>query len=220
MAVIAVVQARVTSSRLPGKVMMEAAGKPMIDHLMERLSYAKLDNLIIAIPDTKTNDMFAEYLYSKAYKVYRGSEDNVLRRFYEATQTLNPCQNDIIVRITADCPLLDPKIVNQVVTKLKLSFYDYMSNTNRYPNGIDVEAMRFWTLKEANKNARSDYDLEHVTPYIIRNNKVGSLEGCKNLRHIRITLDTREDYILIKSIFDKLYHKDRQFTLKQILDVL
>ena len=202
---IIVTQARTGSTRLPGKVLKKVNGKTLLQIHLERLKKCtKADTIIVA---TTVNDV-DETIYAKSrewgFNASRGSEQNVLERFYEAVKDEKP---DWIVRLTSDCPLLDPKLVDEVIAFAQNHDYDYVSNglVEHFPDGQDVEVFKFSALEVAWKNARLQSELEHVTPYIINNSDVrggkifkGKNYACeKNYSHIRMTVDEPRDFELI-----------------------
>ena len=207
-----VTQARTGSSRLPGKVLKEVNGKSLLQIHLERLKQcAKISEIVVA---TTVSDE-DEIIYKKAIEwgctASRGSELNVLDRFYEAVKDKNP---DWIVRVTSDCPLLDPQLVDAIVLYAQNHDYDYVSNglIEHFPDGQDVEVFKFSALKSAWKNAKLSSELEHVTPYIINNSDVkgGHLFSANNFEceqdysHIRMTVDEPRDFDLIKHLIGKL----------------
>ena len=148
-----IIQARMNSTRLPGKVMKKIGGTPIINLIIKRLSRAKLvDDIIVATSKIKENQILINYLKKNKIKLFCGSESDVLSRFYKAA-TKN--KSKIIVRITADCPFIDPKIVDEFIYKFKKNKVDYLSNNNpwTYPDGMDVEVFSYDLLKKANKLA-------------------------------------------------------------------
>jgi spore coat polysaccharide biosynthesis protein SpsF (cytidylyltransferase family) len=209
---IIVTQARIGSTRLPGKVLKEVNGKTLLQIHLERLKECtKADHIIVA---TTVNDV-DEIIYNKCkewgFNASRGSELNVLERFYEAVKNEKP---DWIVRVTSDCPLLDPKLVDEVITYAQNHDYDYVSNglLEHFPDGQDVEVFKFSALEAAWKNAQLQSELEHVTPYIINNSDVrggkifrGKNYTCeKNYSHIRMTVDEPRDFDLMEYLIQKL----------------
>lgn len=209
---ILVTQARTGSTRLPGKVLKEVSGKSLLQIHLERLKHcSKVSEIIIA---TTVNDE-DQIIYDNAkkwnFEASRGSEDNVLDRFYQAVKDKNP---DWIVRVTSDCPLLDPKLVDEVITYAQNHDFDYVSNglIEHFPDGQDVEVFKFSALETAWKNAKLISELEHVTPYIINNSDVrggtifkGKNYDCeKDYSHIRMTVDEPKDFELIDHLIQKL----------------
>ncbi len=217
MNIVAIVQARMGSTRLPGKVMKEINKKPLIGHLLDRLSRSKLiNNIVVATSDNILEKPLVKYVESRGYSVFLGSEENVLERFYKASKSLSA---DVIVRITGDCPLVDADIVDQLINFYFKKNVEYLSNTNppTYPDGFDIEVFSFQSLEDAYKNASKHYDLEHVTPYIISNEKNKlNYKNSKDLSDLRLTVDEENDFELVKKIFS--YFKDTNiFSLKDIL---
>jgi len=221
----AIIQARMTSTRLPGKVLMDIEGKPMLWHVVNRLKFSeKLDDIILAIPNTKKNNILEKFAKDNKVKYFRGSEEDVLSRYYK---TAKKFKCDLIVRITSDCPLIDPQIVDLVIEKhLKLNA-DYTSNTLKrtFPRGLDVEVFNFKVLKKAQKEAKEDYQREHVTPYIYKNPEIFKIQNIKaerRLRYleIRLTVDTKKDLRLIREIYKRLYKPKKIFYTEEIINLL
>ena len=221
----AIIQARITSTRLPGKVLMDIEGKPMLWHVINRLKFSeKLDNIILAIPDTKESDVLEKFVKENNIKYFRGSKEDVLSRYYE---TAKKFKIDVIVRITSDCPLIDPKIVDLVIQKHLDSETDYTSNTleRTFPRGLDVEVFNFKVLEKTQKEARKNYQREHVTPYIYEHPEIFELQHIEakgKLRRpdLRLTVDTKEDLQLIKEIYRRLYKPKKIFYGEKIIDLL
>lgn len=204
MTTIAIIQARMGSSRLPGKVMKEICGKPMIEILLERLSLSKkLDEIVLAVSDQPENILLLDYVSQLGFKVFQGSEENVLERYFQAAAALKPRN---IVRITADCPLIDPFLVDLVVEDFEKKNVDYLSNIypRSFPKGLDTEIFTFQALKKAFDETSSTYNCEHVTPYIRESGKfkVGNYSNEKDWSNLRWTVDWLEDFQLIKKIFE------------------
>jgi len=220
---IAIVQARMSSSRLPGKVLKNLAGKPAIWHVFNQLSFSKkIDQIVLATSINEEDDQLEEWARKNDINFFRGDLDNVLKRFYDTASYYN---GDIIVRITADCPLIDPSVVDKVIQKFLEGNYDYLSNTNppTFPDGLDTEVFTFNTLKEAYQNAKLKSELEHVTPYIWNHPekfKLGNLTSSENYEHLRWTLDNPEDYKFLSEIFDNLFIENSHISHKTVLDFL
>jgi spore coat polysaccharide biosynthesis protein SpsF (cytidylyltransferase family) len=196
------VQARLTSKRFPRKILSKITNKTIIEIILNKLNKIKPSNKIfVLIPNTKLNDRLEKYIRKLNFPVFRGSEQNVLDRYYKAAKKFNVYN---IVRITSDCPLIDIKIVNKIIKKFLSGRYDYGSNTfpPTFPDGMDVEIFKFSTLEKAWKDSKSSFDKEHVTPYMRRTNKkILNIKSNYNLKNVRLTLDTKKDLILIKKIF-------------------
>ncbi len=221
MKTLAIVQARMESVRLPGKVMMEINEVPLINILLQRLSQAKLvDKIVVAIPDSKENDVLSNYLKSLRHIVERGSKNNVLERYYKVSKKY---KSDLIVRITGDCPLVDPNIVDQCIEKLKSSDSDYQTNTlpPTYPDGLDVEVFSYNSLETCYQKAHKIDDLEHVTKFI-RDSKEFKKENFTNsedLSNLRWTVDEKEDFDFVKKIFS-YFKPNILFTWEEVLKLI
>ena len=204
MTTIAIIQARMGSSRLPGKVMKEICGKPMIEILLERLSLSKkLDEIVLAVSDQPENKLLLDYVSQLGFKVFQGSEENVLERYFQAAAALKTSN---IVRITADCPLIDPFLVDLIVEDFEKKNVEYLSNIypRSFPKGLDTEIFSFQALEKAFNETSSPYNCEHVTPYIRESGefKVGNFSNEKDWSNLRWTVDWLEDFQLIKKIFE------------------
>ncbi|MDA9652887.1 aminotransferase class III-fold pyridoxal phosphate-dependent enzyme [Pseudomonadota bacterium] len=220
MKVIALVQARLGSVRLPEKVLKPIAERPMIDLLLTRLSRSnELDEIIVASSIDKQNDKLQSTVELLGYQCTRGSEDDVLNRFYEAATLFKA---DVIVRVTGDCPLVDAMLVDECIRSYKKAKVDYFSNTDpaTFPDGLDIEVFSFQSLKRANQEALSEFDREHVTPYIRNNQRFSksSLKFNKNLSNLRWTVDEPEDLIVVTRIFEHFY-PDLFFDWKKVLEL-
>jgi spore coat polysaccharide biosynthesis protein SpsF len=221
----AIIQARMGSTRLPGKIMKDLKGKPVLWHVIERVKQAKnIDQIIIATTILKRDKIIFEKAQEWGVEVYRGSEDDVLERYYEAAVENNV---DTVVRITSDCPLIDPKVIDEIIKYYNDNGYTLVTNAgsdlkNRtYPRGLDTEVFSFNVLEEAFNKAEEKYQREHVTPYIYENyDDIYYYKNDKDLSNYRLTLDTKEDYELIKVIYDKLYYGKHDFYLDEIIELL
>lgn len=197
-------QARLTSNRFPNKILSIINGASVIEILIKKLKKVKnVNKIIVIIPNNKKNDTLYKKLSKSNVLIYRGSELNVLKRFYFAAKKFN-VKN--IIRITGDCPLIDIEIVNKLILKYFSKKYDYATNTlpPTFPDGLDVEIFSFKALEEAWHKAKSSYQKEHVTPYIrqIKKFKKFNMLNKTNQKKIRLTLDWKEDLILLKKIFN------------------
>jgi len=225
MKVVAIIQARMGSTRLPGKVMKEILGKPVIQWDLDRISLSKLiDEIIVAIPYGKENDVIVDTIkqYNDKIVTTRGSEDDVLDRYYQAAVQTNA---DVIVRITSDCPLIDPVVIDNVIEQFLDNDCDYCSNslTRTYPRGLDTEVFSFKTLEEAWNEAKKGYEKEHVTPYIIENPDKFKLLNVANhidLSNLRWTLDTKEDFEFINAVYKRIFPKKQLFLMDDVLELL
>jgi len=217
-----IIQARMNSTRLPGKVMKKIGGTPIINLIIKRLSRAKLvDDIVVATSKIKENKILINYLKRKKIKFFCGSESDVLSRFYKAA-TKN--KSKIIVRITADCPFIDPKIVDEFIYKFKKNKVDYLSNNNpwTYPDGMDVEVFSYDLLKKANKLANKRNRLNGgVLVSFLRENKRYKIKNIKcsikNVSKYRLTIDEEVDYKLLKKIYE-YFSPNIHFSFTQIIN--
>ena len=219
----AIVQARMGSSRLPGKVLMRAAGQSMIEHLHERLSAAEsIDGIVIATSCLAQDDPIAGLCQERGFTCFRGDEADVLDRYYRAGQAFNA---DPIVRVTADCPLIDPAIVDQAVALYRQHPGEYDLVTNRhpltFPDGMDVNVMPFAALEQAWQSATAPFQREHVIPFFWETGKrvLNFEDPDRRFHRHRWTLDYPEDLRLISSVFEELLVPGacRLFTMQDIL---
>jgi len=223
MMVIAIVQARMGSTRLPGKVLQTILEKTVLEHIVERLGCSTLvDKIIVATTKERTDDEIEHLCNRINITCFRGSQDDVLDRFYRAALMFS---TDIIVRITADDPLKDPEIVDKAIQIMLENDYDYVSNTIEptYPEGIDVEVFTFAALKKAHQEARRASEREHVTPYIWKNPdkfKIYNFKNGEDFSSLRWTLDTEDDLIFIRKVYAALYKEGQIFLMKDILELI
>mgnify|MGYP001196473203 CR=1 FL=1 len=219
MKIVALVQARMGSIRLPGKVLIKIAGKSIIELLLTRLSKSsELDTIVVATSDESQNDQLQSVVESLGYQCTRGSEKDVLDRFYQSAKSVDA---DAIVRITGDCPLVDPVLVDQCIQAYKKSHVDYFSNIDpaTFPDGLDIEVMSFSSIERANNETSSEFDREHVTPYI-RNSSLftkDSISHAEDLSDYRWSVDEPEDLIVVTNIF-KHFSPDIFFDWEQVLE--
>jgi len=215
-----IIQARMGSSRLPGKVMQKISeNKTVIDFVVDQLQESKMiEKIIVAIPDQIEDNVTYDHLISRNISTYRGSLNNVLDRFY---QCANSNSSSIIIRITADCPLIDPDIVDKVIKKFIENKFDYVANTHprTFPYGTETEVFSFNALKIAWEETDDEFDKEHVTPYFYKNPdkfKIGNFSQKTNQSNYRWTIDYEEDLEFARKIFSKLkpfFSKDDVLTL-------
>jgi spore coat polysaccharide biosynthesis protein SpsF len=227
-------QARMGSSRLPGKVMLPICGKSVLEHDIERIKKSKkIDDLIICTTNNKKDDCIEDFCKLNNIKYYRGSENNVLERYYQASLLYKP---DIIVRITSDCPLIDPNIIDDMILNYiniqnESEYYapKYADPTkgHNFPDGFNPEIFSFKILEDAYYNASSDYDKEHVGPYMKRQYgkkeyeiPLNKIYENLNFKNLHLSLDTQTDYKLLTIIFNNLYTNNINFTIYDVLDFL
>jgi spore coat polysaccharide biosynthesis protein SpsF len=207
-----VTQARMGSTRLPGKVLLEVNKTPLLKIHLDRLNKSKnVDKIIVATTDNSVDDLIEKLSTEWGYEVFRGSENDVLDRFYNAVKNLNP---EWVVRVTSDCPLIDPLLVDKVIEVTQANSMDYGSNVidETFPDGQDVEVCKFTALEMAWREAKRDSEREHVTPYIRNNSdlnggniyKAISIKNDIDFSKIRITVDEERDFVLINKIIDEL----------------
>ena len=223
-----IIQARMSSTRLPGKVLLKLAGKEVLWHVIMRCRASKFVDRVIVATSTDPSDNIIERLCKKYdFDIYRGSLTNVLERYYLAAKEN---KLDTVVRITSDCPLIDPVLIDAVIVKFNKGRYDYLSNIvkanqTNFPIGLSVEIFSFPALEKNYKSAKLDYEKEHVTPYFYENtNKFKVAPILKPLpgyeKSHRVTLDYPEDFKVIKTIYDKLYSKNNIIDTKKALEFL
>lgn len=205
--IVAILQARTDSSRLPGKVLMPILDKPMIIHQLERVARSeKITDLILATSKESSDDRLAFIVESYRFNVFRGSKANVLQRFYDAAKTLDMADNDLIIRLTGDCPLHDPKIIDELILEFEKRDADYLANCviPVYPDGFDAEIFTFKALIHCYHSASLASEREHVTPYMRKDPslKIAHLKKHSSLSHLRLTVDEPEDAELIKIIYE------------------
>ncbi|PJE81449.1 acylneuraminate cytidylyltransferase [Candidatus Pacearchaeota archaeon CG10_big_fil_rev_8_21_14_0_10_32_42] len=218
-----IIQARMGSTRLPGKILKQIEGKSILEHVVERCKVSNANKIIIATSKNKENDIIEKLCKEKNYSYFRGSEEDVLGRYYECSKQF---ELESIVRITSDCPLVDPETINKGLIKFELDKLDYLGNAHErsFPRGLDVEIFNFGSLKKAYEMAKEKSSREHVTLFIYSNPsifKIGSLlaEGKLKRPDIRLTVDTPEDLNLIKIIYKELYH-GKPIPIKKVMNFL
>jgi spore coat polysaccharide biosynthesis protein SpsF len=213
---VAILQARMSSTRLPGKVMKLLAGRPMIERQLERLRRStSLDRLIVATSDDVSDDPLAGHLQEIGVEVFRGPLADVLDRYVGAARAFGV--QGVVVRLTADCPLADPGVIDAVVRLHAELGVDYVSNGRRrtYPRGLDVEVFGLDALLVAGREATDPYDREHVTPFIYRNPDrftLGELVQATDESDLRWTVDTPEDFAFVERVYAALYLGNPEFT--------
>lgn len=218
MKIVAIVQARMGSTRLPGKVMKPLGGMTLIGFLLTRLSKSELINeIVVATSLDSSNDQLIEYVESLGYKCVRGNERNVLNRYYQAASESNA---DVVVRITGDCPLIDPQIVDDVISGFLKNSFDYYSNIQppTFPDGLDVEVFTYASLEKANTHATTNHQKEHVTPYIRDSESLtrGNLTYRDDLSSLRWTVDEPSDYNVVRAIVNS-FAPEIHFSMEEII---
>ena len=215
-----IIQARMNSNRLPGKVMMKIKNKPLLHYVLSQIRHSNLlEKTIVATTDLAEDDIIEEFVLKEKIDCYRGSSKDVLDRYYQCAKEF---KIETIVRISADCPLIDPNIIDVVIRKFLDGKYDYVTNslTRTFPHGMDVEIFSFKTLENAWNNAKLPSEREHVTPYIynqFKEFKKFNVTNSENFSNLRIVVDRKNDFQLIKQIFSKI--EKQPILLKDILEL-
>ncbi|MBD2327196.1 glycosyltransferase family protein [Alkalinema sp. FACHB-956] len=224
MKTVIIVQARMTSTRLPGKVLKTVLGKPLLEYQLERLQRVSLaDQIVIATTVNETDQPIVDLCDRLSIPTYRGSEEDVLARYYEAATQFAA---EVIVRVTSDCPLIDPELIDRVIAIYQQNApnLDYIvTDEVSYPRGMDVEVFSMRVLEGTYKEATHPTHREHVTPFIYqqpsRYHIYTVIQDCL-LAPYRLTVDTSEDFELIRCILEHLYSAKPQFNLHSIIDLL
>jgi len=218
--ILAIVQARMGSTRLPGKVLKEVNGKPLIEILLNRLSEAKrIDKIVLATSINKENDDLSKAVEKLGFDVFRGSEEDVLDRYYKSASEYSPVG---VVRVTGDCPLIDANLVDRVIRKFQKTGVDYASNTmpRTYPDGLDLSVFSFETLEIAWRQAKTKYDREHVTPFMRhpKRFKISSVMNDVDYSKERWTIDELEDFKVLCNIFNH-FKPDFLFSRLEVIEL-
>jgi len=225
MKVVATVQARMASTRLPGKVMKEILGRPIIWHIVNRLKYAKLVNhTMIATSSNPADKEIVDFARKSKIDCYAGSEDDIVDRLYQASRQ---AKADTIVRITADCPLVDPALVDKVVKYYQdgRGKYDFISNTHppTYPDGLDTEVFSFIALEKIWQEVTDKFKREWIVTNFWENPEIyhlGNIANDKDLSALRWTVDYPDDFEFVREIYERLFKPDKVFLMQDILDLL
>lgn len=221
--VIGIVQARMGSTRLPGKTLIDICGKPLLEHILGRMQESrKMDKLIVATTGKMEDNPITELCSRLKIACFRGSEEDVLDRYYQCAKLYKA---DIIVRITADDPFKDPVVADRIIGEIIKNDLDYVSNTIHpsYPEGLDIEVFKFAVLEQAWREATTRLDREHVTPYLWLNPdkfKIKNIGYERNLSNMRWTLDTPEDLAFTREVYKILYVPGKLFLMQDILNLL
>ena len=222
----AIIQARMGSSRLPGKVMMEVNGRPLLDYLLERVQQSKLlEKIVFVTPDTTENDLIAAWCLEKKTDCYRGDETHLLGMYYHAA---TEHAASLIVRLTGDNPIIDPEIIDIVIQYYldNVDRYDYVSNgvplPTTYPDGMNVEVFSYNVLSRSFNEAKLPSEIEHVTFYMWRTGNFRSyrVDMDSDYSKYRLTVDYLEDFEVVKQVIMNLYHGNAQYKLHDIVTFL
>ena len=222
---IAIVQARMGSTRFPGKVLTPVLGVPLLEHLVERVRRAAtLDGVMVATSEEAADDAIADYCTRRDYQLFRGSADDVLDRYYRAAAV---AEAETIVRLTADCPLLDPDVIDTVVRAFHDGGYDYAANTapppSTFPDGMDVEVFSRHSLDRAWRDAKEPSHREHVTFYFWQNPELFrtmQLDHDPDWSACRLTVDYPEDLKLVCAVLEALGPSNPAFMMDDIIEYL
>ena len=221
MRTVAIIQARMSSTRLPGKVLMDLYGKPVLQNIVERVERSKqVDNVVVATSTEKLDDKIYDFLLQQGVNCFRGSLENVLERFYMCANRFGA---DTIVRLTADNALVAPEVIDEAIVEYKKLEVDYLYYKMGLPLGMCIEVFSFDALNKAYNEATDRECLEHVTPYIRRNPDRFKLvnykdESDRDYSMLRFTMDTPEDYKFVSTIYD--YFARNDFSYQDVLSVL
>ena len=224
MKTVVIVQARMASTRLPGKVLKEVLDKPLLEYQIERLRRVKsADQIVVATTLNDKDRAIVQFCERLSLPCFRGAEEDVLSRYHAAATVFNA---DVVVRVTSDCPIIDPDIVERVLLYYheNATELDYVSNclTRTYPRGMDTEVFPFRILEDAFLEATEPVDREHVTPFVYRQMqrfRLANVSYHKDLSCHRWTVDTGEDFALIQRIIESLYLRIPAFRMEDVLDL-
>lgn len=223
MIVLGVIQARMGSSRLPGKIMKEIKGIPMIGHVCSRVEKSSVDKVIVATTQLPEDDVVEAYCQKRGWDVFRGSSDDVLDRYYQTALNYFLTPFDGVVRVTADCPLIDPDIIDLCIKKMKKdNIVDYITNCfplRTFPRGLDVGLVRFGVLKRVRYKAFRPPHKEHVTKYITDYPTQFVIKGLtyqEDYSHLRLTVDEQVDFDLVQEVINRL---PEDFRLDDIINL-
>jgi spore coat polysaccharide biosynthesis protein SpsF len=220
---VGILQARMSSSRLPGKVLLPVGEEPMVGRQIDRLARVRgIDNLVVATSDDASDDLLVEYLESRGVPVVRGSLNDVLDRFITVLDEFGP---ESVVRLTADCPLVSPAVADQVISEFHASGADYASNTLQptFPDGLDVEVVKADVLRWVAANSTDPHEREHVTLGVYRRPERFSLlnvRGSSDFSDLRWTVDNSDDLEFVRSVYSRLYLENPEFEFEDVLSLL
>ena len=209
--ILCIIQARMGSTRLPGKTMaLVRDDMHVIDYVVEQVKFSRtIERIIVAIPDISQDDISYNHLISRKIQVFRGSADDVLDRYYQCAKKESA---SVVVRITADNPLIDPQIIDKVVEQFTQNNFDYVSNTypSTFPHGTETEVFSFTALEKAWKESKDEFDREHVTPYFYKNRnkfKIGNVSQNENFSNYSWTVDFKEDLEFVRHVANHITKK-------------
>ena len=223
MNVVAIIQARSGSTRLPNKIFLKLSDNFLFYHVVQRLkSSNEINNIVIATTTSLKDNIVEEWCSKNSLDFYRGSENDVLERYYYTAKQFNA---DIIVRVTSDDPFKDYRLIDQAVKTIKEKNLDFVCNNNpiSYPEGLDVEVLTMDALSKSYLNATSSFEKEHVTQYIHKNEnsfKTFNIKNHEDFSHFRWTIDTEEDYLFASEIYNSLYENKKMFLTEDIYKLI
>ena len=223
MKVVAIIQARTGSTRLPNKIFLKLANDSLLSHVVNRLRPSKqIDKIVIATTSSLKDNIVEDWCLNNSLEYFRGSENNVLDRYYHSAKKFNA---DIVVRVTADDPFKDYRLIDQAIKILKDKTYDFVCNNNpvSFPEGLDVEVFSMDALSKSFFNSTSNFEKEHVTQYMHRNKKnfkIFNIKNFKDLSFYRWTIDTEDDYLFAKEIYNRLFNFKTIFLTEDIYQLL
>lgn len=223
MIIAAIIQARCGSTRFPNKVFADICGKPLLEHIVNRLRFSETVNkIVIATTTNPLDDKLYNWAIEKGILVFRGNEENVLNRYNEASNHVNA---DVIVRITADDPFKDPVVIDKAVSKLIEEDLDFVCNNfpPSYPEGLDVEVFTKKALEKAEKESKDSFEKEHVTQYFYRNPllfRIANIANEEDLSYLRWTIDTEDDLLMAQKVYASLYSEGGMFYMNDILNFI
>ena len=218
---VAIVQARMGASRLPGKTLADVSGQPMLSHVVRRArQVGGVDQVVVATSENPADEVIVSFCKERNIACFRGSEDDVLDRYFSAARHF---EAEVVVRVTADCPMLDPGVVDRVIDRFEGGEWDYVSNVLRYtyPDGLDTEVLGIETLERAWREATLASDREHVTTYV-RNHptlfRLANVENDEDLSAMRWTVDEPEDLEFVRTVFAEI--RSASFGMTEVLRLL
>jgi len=221
--IVGILQARVSSSRLPAKVLLNLLGRPMLSRQIERVRRShRLTELVVATSTDRSDDPIEALCREEGVNCYRGSLSDVLDRYYQAAKLY---QADIVVRLTGDCPLAEPAVIDAVIDFFMSQQVDYASNTIEptFPDGLDVEVFSFLALEIAWREARKESEREHVTPFIHQHAnrfRLANFRNDRNLSGLRWTVDEPQDFEVVRRVYEGLYPRNPAFSATDVLKYL
>lgn len=220
---VAIIQARMSSTRLPGKVMMPVMGKPLLGYIVERVRPAnRVNRIVVATSKEASDDPIAHWCNSAGVPVVRGELEDVLGRYYQAAVSLDTCV-ETVVRLTADCPLHHHAVVDFAVEQFQRRHVDYFSNSfpPDFEDGFDVEVFTIAALEKAYREASEANDREHVTPYIRRSPQfTRAFAKYRDAYRYKLSVDSAEDFVRVRRILEALYPKERLFSMDDVIRFL